>query len=464
MPIKKITSFLKQNNVQVQSDSIETHQFKDANTSYDVVIHIGAPKTGSSAIQKFFFENRQTLLELGYMYPAHALDKNGISGGHSLLAIALMEKRYDDANDIFNDWYQHAKNLAKTLLISSESFFNIPQQLETFLEDRKVLVISYYRLPMEYVVSVHNQLIKRHYETSTVSQYVNKLLTLENGTANLINKPWEKTYQQWEKLVGKDNLVVRSYEKKTFFKNKIELDIINRLGVDTKFFSTESRRINSSYTLDALEIKRQINYVLSKTNPLNHRIDLRLQNYSDERNSKRIISAQSLDLQLVEKLRRHFKKTEELIVKNYLENPYNKSLSTIKKNPYQIKNRHISTSKVFKFLLSDNEIKEYLRKQTILKLESGHVNYSIIKLAEALKIENIEEFEPQDFWFTSKQLIAMTKYQAADFLRDMAGLLLIRNDLTNSEILISKAFELRPKGLAIIKLKQDIKNKIDGIE
>ena len=43
-------------------------------TNEDVIFHIGAPKTGSTAIQKFCLENRETLKEHGLYYPYHGVD------------------------------------------------------------------------------------------------------------------------------------------------------------------------------------------------------------------------------------------------------------------------------------------------------------------------------------------------------------------------------------------------------
>ena len=57
--------------------------------SYDVILHIGAPKTGSSALLNFFLKNREQLASAGYYYPEHGFDVNGISGGHSRLGISL---------------------------------------------------------------------------------------------------------------------------------------------------------------------------------------------------------------------------------------------------------------------------------------------------------------------------------------------------------------------------------------
>ena len=95
-------------------------------TNEDVIFHIGAPKTGSTAIQKFCLENRETLKEHGLYYPNHGVDKNGISGGHSSLGQALIENRLDDAATILGNYVKEAKDDNCVLLLSAESIFYSP--------------------------------------------------------------------------------------------------------------------------------------------------------------------------------------------------------------------------------------------------------------------------------------------------------------------------------------------------
>jgi len=419
---------------------------------YDIILHIGAPKTGSSALQKFLLQNRKLLSKYGLFYPEHELDKNGISGGHSKLAISLIGKKKEEANSLFRNWYQKSRKDNKTLLLSSESFFNISGYLQQFLANKKVLVIAYYRSPLDYVISVHNQLVKRHYETRTLRNYVSKLLELPQGTANLINKPWHTIYQEWEKLVGNENLRVRYYNEKHFYDNKIELDFIHQLGLDTGPFKTDKKRINTSYCDDALELKRMMNNVLEKDNALNHKIDLLLQKYSDQHPGSCKRDGCPLDSALIQSLSSHFKLTEKIVHDKYLGFEPDSSIRYVK----SAEKAQLSLGEVAKHLMRNSDIKHYLRAQTIITLNSGFMNYSIFKFAELLEIEGLEEFEQEDLWFTERQISRMPKYNLVEFLRDTSLLLYKRKDFVNAEKLINKALKIRPRGPAIIKLKKDI--------
>lgn len=448
--------FLKKNETEE-----ETLKYFELYKSYDLILHIGPPKSGTSALQNFFLKNRDYLRKKNIFYPVHGLDKNGISGGHSQLAIALMENRIEDAEKLFELWSSEAKMLKHTLLLSSESFFNIAKKMEPLLKNKKVLVVAYHRKISEYIVSVHNQLVKRHYSTQSLSNYVDSILSNSNATINLVNKSFSKIYEEWESMVDNENLIVRSYKKENFLDGKIEKDFINRIGLAFNGFILNNKKINISYTNDALELKRIINSVLDKTSIFNHRIDLSLQAYSEkQKRSIALLNDNSIDENLFLKLDFAFAKEEELIHDKYIKN------SIFSQQIYNIKNGassqiHIDTKslqEVWTFLTQDEEIKMYLKAMTLQKLENSFINYSIFRLAEYFNIPNLENYEMHDYWFHQYQLTSMAdgKYKEADFLRDIATLLLDRGDIENADKLISKALELRPNGPGIIKIKERI--------
>jgi hypothetical protein len=55
-----------------------------------LILHIGAPKTGSSAVQRYCCEHAADLRRQGLHYPEHPLDANGVSGGHGELFALLL--------------------------------------------------------------------------------------------------------------------------------------------------------------------------------------------------------------------------------------------------------------------------------------------------------------------------------------------------------------------------------------
>ena len=55
------------------------------NAARKVLVHVGAPKTGTSFVQDLLFRSREQLAELGMLYPADRFD------AHFLAALDLME-------------------------------------------------------------------------------------------------------------------------------------------------------------------------------------------------------------------------------------------------------------------------------------------------------------------------------------------------------------------------------------
>ena len=92
----------------------------------ELILHVGAPKTGTSAVQRHFHAQADVLRRHGIHYPHHHLDANGVSGGHGdLLAQALAAGPIAGRQAI-------AQNLAAArreecrLLLSAESAFLHP--------------------------------------------------------------------------------------------------------------------------------------------------------------------------------------------------------------------------------------------------------------------------------------------------------------------------------------------------
>ncbi|AKF24125.1 hypothetical protein YH65_00925 [Sulfurovum lithotrophicum] len=432
---------------------------------YDLVLHIGAPKSGTSALQNFFLKNRYVLQNKEMAYPKHGMDPNGISGGHSKLAIALIENRTDDAKVLFSSWYNNAKSKNRLLLLSSESFFNLAQKMAPLLSGKRVLVIAYHRDIVEYCISVHNQVIKRHFGTLNFTQYAQSILRKQNSAGNLINKSFLKIYQEWENLVGRENLIVRPYGKDHFTEGRIEKDFIDQLGMKFDGFVLKDKKINPSYTEDALELKRMINYVLDRESPHNHTIDVCLQEYS-EMNSG-VSSGKyknGLDDELYMQLKSFFAEEEKKISDTFLNGidiTDKKKILVFDKNNVADR-EHISLQKAFDYLQKNEKIREYLYHCTVKKLEHGYSNYALYKLAELLKIPHIENYETIDHWFKQPQLNRMSsgKYKEADILRDIAILLERRGDVENAYRIIKRVSRLRPKGKNIADLKASLKTQL----
>lgn len=213
----------------------------------DIFIHIGPPKTGTSAIQKWLKDNAELLSKNGIFYPQHSEDSNGISSGNFLSVFEPFEDDYRFCTARLETVIADVVAAGcHTLLLSSEYFFSRLTEVITVVPDIKC--IAYVRNPAELHESHYNQSIKRH------------------GNVDLIRRapalPMQafKVLEEYADLLG-ERLVLRPYHDALFTGGNIVTDFLDALGVSeiVTVANDDVRRINRSYSLEALEVKRCFN-------------------------------------------------------------------------------------------------------------------------------------------------------------------------------------------------------------
>ncbi|WP_152521611.1 hypothetical protein [Marinimicrobium sp. LS-A18] len=290
-------------------------------TDLDVILHIGAPKTGSSAIQRFCLNNRDQLLRAGYYYPRHSLDKNGVSGGHSLVGNLLREGRVRKANLYFRLMLLGARLQGKTLLLSSESFHRNARSFGPLLQGLNVRVVGWFRHPVEAFVSNYNQSVKRHFRTADISEMLDERF-MKTGAANLNGR----RLRQWADVVGDRCCTFLPYVKESKSGGSLQDEAIERvwlrvLGVDAgkaEGFVFDDKRVNRSYVEEALELKRLLNLVLSsEEGGLASRVDWALQDYSDSANDTGSSLGVYLKPDQVQRLNERFSRSNSILVRRF---------------------------------------------------------------------------------------------------------------------------------------------------
>ncbi|MDO6691919.1 hypothetical protein Q4574_01425 [Aliiglaciecola sp. 3_MG-2023] len=214
-----------------------------------VFIHIGPPKTGTSAIQKWLSNNTIFLKEKGIFYPQHETDNNGVSSGNVL---NIFERTVDKklvlspqkVDRVVTDCESSG---CKILLLSSEFFFfQITELLSVFPEAK---FIAYIRFPLDVIESSYNQSVKRHSEVKALG---------------IAEEPQAYHLRQLELMLGKftqESFLIRFYSKNIFYKGDIVCDFLSIFGIEVE---PESKQIvvNPSYTFESLEVKRWLNQFL----------------------------------------------------------------------------------------------------------------------------------------------------------------------------------------------------------
>lgn len=353
---------------------------------YDVVLHIGSPKTGSSALQNFFLKNREPLARAGYYYPEHGFDTNGISGGHSRLGISLLDKQESLAERTFREYIEEAKRQNQTLLLSAESFYSLPAAVKALTNGLKCRVICFFRDPAEYVVSIYNQSVKRHYNTVKLETFCKRILSAEQHQASGL------LIYHWAEQFGMENISVLEYQKPTSADAGLEKIFLSELGIDSQQyteFEYNKKPINRAYNESVLEFKRRLNHVIDKdSKSQNNKIDHILQSISDTQSADRIENVATQVLKDTyallnakfkdsnEKIRSDFFQEKTLSVTNDLVVDQEKSLFSL---------LHFAEY-VEAIKASGEEVDAYIRRCIEKKLSTEHADYYVLSLAEAYGI------------------------------------------------------------------------------
>lgn len=212
-------------------------------------IHVGPPKTGTSAIQKWCTSNSRLLIENGVYYPVHDVDRNGVSSGNlSSIFDVNEEGGYEFSPAKHELLIEKAQDRGVTsILLSSEFFFKEISILAEVIVN--VQFIAYVRFELDLIESGYNQSIKRHGH----SKILHVPTKVGNNNLHILDQTIEK--------VGEQFFLLRAYGSEAFSGGNIITDLLETIGVSVSNQSTfiESSKINSGYSLEGLELKRWFN-------------------------------------------------------------------------------------------------------------------------------------------------------------------------------------------------------------
>lgn len=232
-----------------------------------LILHIGTPKTGTTAVQRFLYANRQPLAAYGFHYatPPHGSEHanavaNALSTGDSRAVQKFLARHVKSAR----------RRGANTILISAENFYarNVlaamqrQQVLPNALERDRMLVetlrallpdeiatsriVCYFRRPDRYAESLYNQHIKRGVIDRTFDEFLSLI-----GPALF----YDRCMRSWADVFGQSNCIVRLYDT---VKTDVVGDFVgNVLGIqDGAQFSHVNNQANERVSRDLLEFKR----------------------------------------------------------------------------------------------------------------------------------------------------------------------------------------------------------------
>ncbi len=178
-----------------------------------VVLHIGFHKTGSSAVQEFFYEDQTSLLEHGISYPQPLCSYPS----HGELAWCFLNEdapwkdrtyQVDEVCRHYTNILRENEKLGLITILSTEDLSLISKhdmkELATILSEFPVYVIIYTRDPVDYMVSLYNHAVA---EGATPLSFRDFLLTDFAFEATR----FAERIEEWADVFGRQALVVREY-------------------------------------------------------------------------------------------------------------------------------------------------------------------------------------------------------------------------------------------------------------
>lgn len=223
-----------------------------------IFLHIGAGKTGTSALQSHFVLNKQYLEKNNYYYPTARNELKAkelkITAGNGFELAQLLRKNECNLGSIESLALQYIEAAkGKDIIISSEilTLFR-PDCAKVFknIANRsgyEIIVIFYVRAIADHLLSSYHQQLKRH-------AYSKKFTVFARNRKN----NFLETIFNCIDIFGKENLIVKNYD---VVKNDIFLDFMEKiLGLeDLEELTVKNKNINRSLTEFEVALMRHMN-------------------------------------------------------------------------------------------------------------------------------------------------------------------------------------------------------------
>lgn len=270
-------------------------------------LHIGANKTGSTALQFYLNSNYLKLLDEGFLYPRagcigdchHGIAaKLGFTSDPELkiLADINLAEIHTQFNKEVNLHTPH------TVIVSSESFVlpGDPKAVKRFFCDFDVKIVLYLRRHDHWLRSLYNQAVKTNYNPSWprgINGYLQYLSTpnIANQVA-YINYRW--LVSRWAKEFGESNVCCIPYEPKFREKSLFE-DFHEIANIPRSIDISAVHRLNESIperTLIAIDYINRTNLPVDRKEMLCSYI---LSQSEDNKNEKKFDFSNELRIKIL---------------------------------------------------------------------------------------------------------------------------------------------------------------------
>lgn len=223
-----------------------------------LVLHIGANKTGSSALQSGFAKYHRQIRDAGYYYPPHANFEKAAEGKFSsgngdrlraLLVPRFRTEHYDEASELRALVTDIADAPAGRVLISNEGLHRAARPLlETFLSacaeaDIEVHAYFYVRDLLDHAYSSYMQNVKMGRETRAFGDFLDEYRSSFSSSCTTFRNALGNRFH------------VRVYEE---HKANLLQGFLQWAGIDIGE-AVEIGQVNRSLSVDEVFVLRQLN-------------------------------------------------------------------------------------------------------------------------------------------------------------------------------------------------------------
>lgn len=228
-----------------------------------IYLHIGANKTGSSAIQHYLNSNRALLIGNGILYPVSGCMGDAHYKLSNLLGFVQGESKAVDFQSksligLYDSIRKEIDVCDLDKIVFSSEYFVLPESIEVvrkFFVDFNIKIIVYVRRHDKWWPSSYNQAVRTVVNPPWgrgFRSYLNYYRKIKSCSSR---GDYRLLLDRWAEVFGKENIIVRPYE---FQQNKPNIisDFLRAIGREDALFhiTPRSQRVNDSVDMTTLAL------------------------------------------------------------------------------------------------------------------------------------------------------------------------------------------------------------------